>query len=84
MDTKPGTSIVLLASETRPLRARSLPSIVALSLAVIELRAKIEPAKVELAPSVALSPTCQKTFDAWAPPSKTMDDPGLVVRVEAI
>jgi len=36
-------------------------------VAVMEVRARMLPRKLELVPSVAELPTCQKTLQAWAP-----------------
>ena len=51
---------------TAPLRASSLPDIVTPVVVVMEVNARIFPMKVEVVPSVAEVPTCQKTFAACA------------------
>ena len=52
---------------TAPLRASSLPPATTPALVVIEVKARIFPRNVVLAPRVAELPTCQKIFAAWAP-----------------
>jgi hypothetical protein len=54
-----GRVTVLLSRVTAPLRARRRPWMFAPEVAVIEVRARIVPTKVELVPSVAELPTCQ-------------------------
>jgi hypothetical protein len=58
---------VLESNVTAPLRASSRPATVALVSAVIEVKARTVPTKVEPTPSVDELPTCQKTLQAWAP-----------------
>lgn len=62
-----GAVTVLVSNVTAPLRASSRPSTVAVVFAVIEVKARIVPTKVDPTPSVADVPTCQKTLQAWAP-----------------
>jgi hypothetical protein len=50
---------------------------------VIEVKARIEPLKDELVPSVAELPTCQNMLQAWAPPTRLMLLALAVVRVDA-
>ena len=50
---------MLLSSVTAPLRASILPSTVAPVFSVIEVSARIVPAKLVVVPSVAELPTCQ-------------------------
>lgn len=69
---------------TWPLRASARPSMVVPVATVIEVRARMLPTKVELVPSVAELPTCQKTLQAWAPPMRLTWLPDPVMRVEAI
>lgn len=61
-----GTVIVSLRSVTLPLRARSLPSMLAPFATVIELSAKTLPLKTAVVLIAAVS-TRQKTLQAWAP-----------------
>jgi hypothetical protein len=49
---------------TAPFRASALPCTVTPLVTVIDVRAKIFPAKTEFVPSVAELPTCQKTLQA--------------------
>ena len=58
---------VLLSSVTAPFRASSLPSTVAVVLAVIVVRARTLPLNVVVVPRVAELPTCQYTLQDWAP-----------------
>jgi len=60
--------MVLVSSVTAPFRASSLPWIVAPVWAVIDVKARTVPTKVEPVPRVAELPTCQKTLHACAPP----------------
>jgi len=50
----------------------------------MEESARMLPLKVELVPSVAELPTCQKTLLAWAPPVRTTELAPRVVSDEAI
>jgi hypothetical protein len=59
------------SSVTAPLRANTRPSTVTPVVTVADVRAISVPTKVELVPSVAELPTCQKTLHAWAPFSRT-------------
>jgi hypothetical protein len=60
--------MVFVSSVTAPLRAMRDPTIFALVVAVMEVRASILPLNVEKVPRVAEDPTCQMTLHAWAPP----------------
>jgi len=62
-----GAMNVSLIKVTAPLRARARPRTVTLSFRLIEVRAMTLPTIVELVPSVAELPTCQKTLHSWAP-----------------
>jgi hypothetical protein len=62
-----GRFIWLLSRVTAPLRARSLPNMVAPVVAVIEVNASTVPTKTELVPSVAELVTCQNTLHALPP-----------------
>jgi len=53
---------VLLSSVTAPFLASNRPSTVAPVVAAIDVRARMFPLNVELVPSVAELPTCQKTL----------------------
>ncbi len=65
-----GFEMVLWSRVTAPLRASRRPRTVALVWALIEVRARIVPTKVEFVPRVAELPTCQKTLHAAAPFSR--------------
>ena len=54
-----GLVMVFVSNVTAPLRAKTLPSIVAPVVAVIEVKARTLPEKLEFVPSVADEPTCQ-------------------------
>ena len=56
--------MVLVSSVTAPLRASKDPWIVAPVVAVIEVNAITWPTSVELVPSSAELPICQKTLQA--------------------
>jgi len=58
---------VSLFKVTAPLRARARPWTVTLLVTVIAVRARMFPAKTELAPSVAVVLTCQNTLQARTP-----------------
>nr|WP_246507058.1 hypothetical protein [Actinocrinis puniceicyclus] len=62
-----GRVTVLVSSDTCPLRASSLPVMLAPVVAVMDVRARMLPLKVEFVPSVAELPTCQNTLHACAP-----------------
>jgi hypothetical protein len=53
-------------------------------VAVIDVSARIEPAKAELVPNVAELPTCQKTLQALAPLIRLTTLEELVIRVESV
>jgi hypothetical protein len=67
---------------TAPLRASARPWMVSPVCTVIDVRARMLPAKVEFVPSVAELPTCQKTLQAWAPLVRTTELAESVVSVE--
>jgi hypothetical protein len=75
---------VLVSSVTAPLRASRRPSIVAPVFAVMDVRARMLPRKVEFVPNVAELPTCQNTLQAWAPLISATLLPEAVIRVEVI
>lgn len=77
-----GTVMRLSSSVTAPVCASSRPSTLAPVFSVIEADARIVPTNEVVLPSVAELPTCQKTLQACAPPSRTTDAPDAVVRVE--
>ena len=54
----------LVSKVTAPLRASTRPLIEEPVVAVIDVKAKILPTKLEFVPSVADEPTCQKTLHA--------------------
>ena len=58
---------MLVSNVTAPTLANIRPATVADVVAVIDARARIFPMNIELVPKVAEVPTCQKTFEAWAP-----------------
>lgn len=58
---------VFVSRVTEPLRARALPSTVALVAAEIEVSARMFPTNVVPVPRVAELPTCQKTLQPCAP-----------------
>jgi hypothetical protein len=69
---------------TAPLRERTRPLTDDPVVAVIEVKAKIVPVKLEFVPSVAEDPTCQNTLQAWAPLTKLTELPEAVVSAEPI
>jgi len=75
---------MLVSNVTAPLRARALPFSVAPVVRVMSESARMLPLKVELVPSVAELPTCQKMLWGWAPPARTMELLPNVVSDEAI
>jgi hypothetical protein len=62
-----GRVILLLSRLTWPLRANTRPSTMVPVVTEIEVSAMMVPTKVELVPSVAELPTCQKTLHGEAP-----------------
>jgi hypothetical protein len=58
---------VSVSNVTAPFRARALPWTVTPVVTVIDVSARMFPAKSEPVPSVAELPTCQKTLHSWAP-----------------
>ncbi len=75
--------MVLVSRVTAPFLANNLPSMTAPVVAVTEVRAKTLPRKVELVPSVAEDPTCQKMLQDRALPVRTILLDEAVMRVEA-
>jgi hypothetical protein len=75
---------VFVSKVTAPLRASSLPATVAPVVAVIDVRARMLPAKLEPVPRVAELPTCQKTLHAWAPLMKTTRLAEAVISVDSV
>jgi hypothetical protein len=67
---------------SRAVASQSLPSTTAPVVAVIVVKARIDPLKVEFVPSVAELPTCQKTLQAWAPLIRFTLLPDAVISVE--
>ena len=74
--------MVLVSNVTAALRASTLPSTVAPVVTVIDVRARMDPRKLEAVPSVAELPTCQKTLQAWAPLTRFTLLADAVVSVE--
>ena len=74
--------MVLVSNVTAAFRASTLPSTVAPVVAVIDVKARMDPLKVEAVPSVAELPTCQKTLQAWAPLTRFTLLADAVVSVE--
>ena len=77
-----GLVTVLESSVTAPFRANRRPCTVALVFAVIEVKARMVPMKVEPTPSVAELPTCQKTLQGWAPLMSITLLLGAVIKVD--
>lgn len=77
-----GTLIVLSSSVTAPVCACTRPFTFAPVFNVAEVCARIEPTNVVAVPSVAELPTCQKTLQACAPPSRITELLDAVVKVE--
>ena len=78
-----GTVITFLSSVTAPFRANSRPSTFARLAAVMEVKAKIVPTKVEDVPKVAELPTCQKTLQGSASLIRTTELDDAVIKVLA-
>jgi hypothetical protein len=74
--------MVSSSSVTDPLRASARPWMVSPVCTVIDVRARMLPTKVEFVPSVAELPTCQKTWQAWAPLVRMTELAVSVVSVE--
>jgi len=74
--------MVLVSRVTEAFRARSRPCTVALVLAAIAVKARMEPTNVDPTPSVAELPTCQKTLHGCAPLINETVLLGAVMRVE--
>ena len=77
-----GAAILSVSRVTDPLRARARPWMVSPVCTVIDVRARMLPAKVEFVPSVAELPTCQKTLQARAPFVRTTELAESVVSVD--
>jgi hypothetical protein len=82
--THDGSVKMFVSRVTAPLRASRRPSMRAFVVAVIEVRASTVPTKVELVPSVAELPTCQKTRHAFAPLIRVMVLDDDVINVEFV
>jgi hypothetical protein len=76
--------MVLLSRVTAPFRASALPSMIVPVFTEIDCRARMLPTKVELVPSVAELPTCQKTLHGWAPLTRATTLPDAVMSVDEI
>jgi hypothetical protein len=74
----------LEANVTAAVNANNLPSTVAPVFSEIDSSAIIVPLKTEVVPRVAEVPTCQKMFEAFALPLKTIWRPDVVFNVDAI
>src|SRR4029077_10473549 len=68
-----GTVTILVSKVTAPLRASARPFSVAPVLRVTSVSARMLPLKVELVPSTAELPTCQKMLRDWAAPARTTE-----------
>ena len=75
--------IVSVSRVTEPLRASARPSRVTPVVIVMDARARMVPRKVELVPSVAELPTCQKTLQADPPLMMSTRLADAVISVEA-
>jgi len=62
-----GVVMVSVSRVTAPLRARTRPSMVTPVVTLMEVRARMLPRNTEAVPRVAELPTCQNTWQAWAP-----------------
>jgi hypothetical protein len=78
-----GLVTVFESRVTAPLRASKRPWTVAFVFAVIDVKARMVPMKVEPTPRVAELPTCQKTLQGWAPLMSTTLLLGAVMSVDA-
>ncbi len=86
-----GTVIVLSSMVTAPPSARTRPFTVAPVFSVIDVVARIDPAKLVVVPRVAELPTCQNTLHACAPFSSATllvdavvsDDPASKMKTES-
>ena len=79
-----GRTTALISRVTAPLRASTRPSTCAPVVTVTEVSAMIVPLNVELVPSVAELPTCQKTLHACALFASTIVLAPAVVSVEFV
>jgi len=77
-----GTVIVLSSMVTAPPNAKTRPFTVAPVFSVIDVVARMEPAKFVVVPKVAELPTCQNTLHACAPFSSTTVLVDAVVSVD--
>jgi hypothetical protein len=78
-----GTVTVLASIVTAPVIAWTRPFTTAPVSSVIDVEARIEPAKLVVVPRVAELPTCQKTLHACAPFSSASVADDAVVSDEA-
>jgi hypothetical protein len=78
-----GTVTTLSSMVTAPPNAKARPLTVAPVFSVIDVVARIEPAKFVVVPKVAELPTCQNTLHAWAPFSRATVLEVAVVNVDA-
>ena len=76
--------IVLVSKMTAAFRANTLPSTLAPVVSVTDVKAKMFPLKVEFAPRVTELPTCQKTWQDWAPFIRFILLELAVIRVVAV
>src|SRR5438309_10185664 len=76
--------MVLLANETAPFCANARPSNVAPASNVIDVYASTLPLMIESPPKVAELPTCQKTWQAVAPPLRITLRATVVMNVDGI
>lgn len=79
-----GAVIILLSRVTAPLRASKRPSTVAPVIAVMDVKARMFPAKSVPVPRVAELPTWKKTLQALAPLSRVTILLEAVMNVEPI
>jgi len=78
-----GTLTMLVSKVTAPFRASALPFKVAPVVNVMSVSARMLPLNVELVPSVAELPTCQKMLCDEALPASTIELLLMVVSEEA-
>jgi len=77
-----GVVMVSVSRVTAPLRARTRPSMVTPVVTLMEVRARMLPRNTEAVPRVAELPTCQNTWQAWAPLVRVTRLAEAVLRVE--
>jgi hypothetical protein len=75
---------VSVSNVTAPLRARARPCTVTPVVTVMEVRARMLPAKTEPVPRVAELPICQNTLHACAPLISFTVLPEAVISVESV